>query len=138
MVMVMTIRRTAKRREEMNAAFDKQIEKMRVDESVSTKHTPTPWSVDGHPRDSSGSDWREITAATEPYGPSFVGSVLEANAELIVRAVNSHNALVAALGNLIEYAAGLELMLRAHEIEFNDSGQIETARATLSTMRAVK
>jgi hypothetical protein len=65
-------------------------------------HTPLPWRVGGHPGDSSGTSWRQILADTQPYGPAFVGTALEADARLIARAVNAHAQLVAALEDELE------------------------------------
>lgn len=66
-------------------------------DSETTQPTPLPWRVGGHPQDDSGSDWRQILADTQPFGPVFVGSSLKADAQLIVRAVNNHARLAAAL-----------------------------------------
>ena len=70
-----------------------------MDEMNETAHTPTPWHVDGtsiRASDGYGIDWY-ITEALEQAGDSDPG----ANAEYIVRAVNSHEALLAALEAIV-------------------------------------
>lgn len=65
---------------------------------IEKKHTPTPWCAQYN-----GHYW-DITTAPEQYSP-FLASVFrpenvrdgQANAEHIVRCVNAHDALVAAL-----------------------------------------
>jgi hypothetical protein len=74
-------------------------------------HSPLPWAVGGHPRDKSGSDWREITYQSE-FGTTYMGQALKEDAALIVTAVNSHAALV----NAVKWA------LAASKQELKDSG----------------
>ena len=59
-------------------------------------HSPLPWSVGGHPKDTSGTNWREILFPS-PFGPAYVGQMQKEDAELCVRAVNCHADLLAAL-----------------------------------------
>jgi hypothetical protein len=54
-----------------------------------------------------------------------------ANAEFIVRCVNAHESLIAALSNLIDYAAGLELLLSAEGVGYHDNGQMGSAALAL-------
>ena len=56
-------------------------------------HTAGPWSVGGHPRDDSGTAWREILAPSE-FGPMYIGQAVEENARLL-----------AALEGIIEWAS---------------------------------
>jgi len=68
-------------------------------ESTTAKHTPTPWS-------------RYKNAAHGPEGDCVfvcngIDSPNDANAEFIVRAVNSHEALLAAAKDAIEYCSDL-------------------------------
>jgi hypothetical protein len=62
--------------------------------------TPGPWTVGGHPGDDSGTNWREILAPSA-FGSVYVAQALEADARLIVKAVNSHDALYGALSLLV-------------------------------------
>lgn len=57
-------------------------------------HTPTPWKVGDHPRDNSGTDWREILFES-PFGDAYLGQALKEDAAFIVQAVNEREALVA-------------------------------------------
>ncbi len=65
--------------------------------------TPTPWTVGPHPGNEAGTDWRTILASGE-FGEGYIGEALQEHAALIVRAVNSHAALVAELQRLYEAA----------------------------------
>lgn len=67
---------------------------------MSANYTPIPWEVGSHPRDGSGTEWREILAPSR-FGPTYVGQALAPDAEFVVRAVNSHDALVAALRGMV-------------------------------------
>jgi hypothetical protein len=58
------------------------------------EHTPTPWFVAGQVK-GAGTDWREIHTNSLEFKPSYVGEAINADAEFIVRAVNSHDALLA-------------------------------------------
>lgn len=64
-----------------------------------SKHTPTPWGVPD------GGTQPTITTADESKHIATMadtGDEMEANAAFIVRAVNCHEALVAALKGLVE------------------------------------
>lgn len=67
------------------------------------KHTPTPWEAFTEPE---FSGWWAIRQKTEDGLTHEVGSgdggLEEADAKFIVRAVNSHDALVSALRTLVE------------------------------------
>lgn len=66
-------------------------------EKKDIKHTPTPWKVDDYVM--SGEKYRVFS----PADPVAVASVAgKANAEFIVRAVNSHDELVEAIKNAID------------------------------------
>lgn len=60
---------------------------------VGHMHTPGPWTVGGHPRDKSGTGWREILHDS-PYGPAYLGQALEADAHLIAAAPDMLAALL--------------------------------------------
>lgn len=71
------------------------------------KHTPTPWRIEQHPNPKMGfgiygNERSPISAVyLFPSGETEICNYLtEANAELIVRAVNAHDDLVAALEKL--------------------------------------
>lgn len=66
--------------------------------------SPAPWKVGGHPGDDSGTGWRTILAKC-PFGDMYVAQALETDAKMIVRAVNCHEDLVAALEGLFEHCA---------------------------------
>ena len=74
---------------------------MKTTNQTVAQHSPLPWSVGGHPRDKSGTNWREILFPS-PFGPAYVGQMQKEDAELCVRAVNSHADLLAALEDLLE------------------------------------
>ena len=59
-------------------------------------HTPGPWTVGGHPRDNSGTDWREILAPSD-FGPQYLGQALKENAKLMAAAPELLAALEATL-----------------------------------------
>lgn len=69
-----------------------------------TKHTPTPWKAiknscfwEIQPENRSDSDPYQIGDVCASCPENDVHGLQQANAEFIVRAVNSHDALVAAL-----------------------------------------
>ena len=80
---------------------------MKTTNQTVAQHSPLPWYVGGHPRDKSGTNWREILFPS-PFGPAYVGQMQKEDAELCVRAVNCHADLLAALGALLaeRYACG--------------------------------
>lgn len=57
-------------------------------ETNGTKHMPGPLTVRGHPRDNSGTAWREILAGGE-FGPRYIGQALDVNAERLVACWNA-------------------------------------------------
>lgn len=69
--------------------------------SAETKHTPTPWRVSRHERDACmyvDSDDTVMGGVAALWGGQVGGvETAEANAEIIVRAVNHHAALLAML-----------------------------------------
>ena len=68
-----------------------------------TKHTPTPW------REFSDADGTDImTLSGDHIATIEPGSTCEGNAALIVRAVNAHDELVAALRKIVDSAPGWE------------------------------
>lgn len=72
-----------------------------------SKHTPLPWRIlDNHPKRSCLYIQAEqselmIDQVATLYGPDSTDGMTEANAALIVRAVNSHADLVAALEAIV-------------------------------------
>lgn len=92
------------------------------------KHTPTPWEVN--------------TLAGSPYSEGFSNDTLifdcrpsglqyaeiEANAEFIVRACNSHDALIADMKHIVEYWNG-SVNMSAMEDALNHI--IEVAQAAI-------
>lgn len=91
-----------------------------------------PWSVGGHPRDNSGSDWREITYQSE-FGTTYIGQALKEDAALIVQAVNSHAALVQALKALLPY---LEVELESDAMNTEDEESKQILRSDIEAAQA--
>lgn len=60
-------------------------------------HTPGPWRVGGHPRDNSGTAWREILTDSLPFAPSYVCQAQGRDATLIAAAPDLLAALQGAL-----------------------------------------
>lgn len=73
--------------------------------STEKKHTPTPWTLSG---ESIIKDDICIAVIETDGGYEAPGDEQEANAELIVLAVNSHAALVDALQTLINLHEGID------------------------------
>jgi hypothetical protein len=73
-----------------------------------TKHTPTPWSVQRYGNYNGFSIWAPgAGCVAERWSPSEDKETpFEANAKFICRAVNSHDALLAALIHLRNEARG--------------------------------
>jgi len=63
-------------------------------EALVSEHTPTPWRLEGYSIYSSAHKGRHIVATSDPY---WGLNQNKANAAFIVKAVNSHEALVKAL-----------------------------------------
>lgn len=113
-------------------------------------HTPTPWAIDGDDEGFDGIPYIEIAAGTcgmSSYKPiaqvqptfypgtdDFALEVQDrANAALIVRAVNSHEALVEALKRAEQFIAnGVALGF----IRMPDAGTPDPAHDTLPAIRA--
>jgi len=64
---------------------------------MEAKHSPLPWEARPSSNKGNGTAWRDIVSTGAAFAPCYVGEAIDANAELIVRAVNSHAELVAAL-----------------------------------------
>lgn len=100
-----------------------------------TEHTPTPWRADW--RDIYDSNGDKICTFSE-YNPqweddeTFVRS--EANASHIVRCVNSHDALVKALEDMVDNfnEEKLEWMVSA------EKGAVANARAAIAAAKEEK
>ena len=74
-------------------------------------------------------------ARVEPHGPN--GELNDGDKTVLAQIVRDHNIvpkLVAALNNLIEYAAGLRLILESQNIYPSDGGQLDAARAALAAV----
>ena len=68
---------------------------------MTTQHTPTPWAASGVTVYGSDGGARNTVADTTCCG-SMTREADEANAAFIVRAVNSHDALVAAVTMVLD------------------------------------
>jgi hypothetical protein len=92
-------------------------------------HTPTPWHTGTGP---AARIVYEQTGAAVCDAKTFHGKhereVAEANASLIVRAVNAHDALVESVEDLVRYCGDLELGKRLEAI-------LDRADATLKLAR---
>ncbi len=64
-----------------------------------TEHTPTPWHIGGR-SNIVGADDTLVAPVPRPKGAGAAGR-RDANVALILRAVNSHDALVEAVGELL-------------------------------------
>lgn len=74
---------------------------------MNNKHTPTPWFIsakeqDGYCINSLADEFNPLVAETVDFVPCF-GDDGKANADFIVRAVNSHEALVEACKHAFHY-----------------------------------
>jgi hypothetical protein len=82
------------------------------------ERTKGPWIVGGHPGDKSGTDWRQVLETSSPFAPSYVCQALKQDAEYIVKAVNSHDDLLAALKGC---AAVLDAVLNGNGTDARDT-----------------
>lgn len=98
-------------------------------------HTAVPWRVYENEIRADG-DLRTIVATlSEPPVP-YSAAVMQANAELICRAVNSHDALLAALAEVCEQH---DALLTAHGKPFGWGRLItDNARAAIAAGKAVQ
>jgi hypothetical protein len=111
---------------------------------MGTKHTPTPWRVvngslikdELMPFDRD----ERYTALIATTGGHATGALADANAAFIVRAVNSHEHLVAALRNLVTAS---EAYSTVHAPDSDDitrmlkyADAFDKARAVLAAMEA--
>ena len=89
-----------------------------------TEATPRPWTLNqwGHVGDSNG----------EPI-TWFVGAQAKANRDLIVKAVNAHDALVAALERLVDIVDVRASEFSIHSIKFQVS--VTKAREALEAAK---
>ena len=92
------------------------------------QHSPGPWQVGGHPRDDSGTLWREILAPS-PFGPQYIGQALIENAARIVACVNQHDALIAEVQSLRAALEGIFAQTAKHSRQW---GQAAGAHAFAS------
>ena len=77
---------------------------LRQGDAVSARAKPAtalPWEVGGHPRDNSGTAWREILAENAEFGKVYVAQGFGPDAAYIVTACNAFPQLVAALRDLL-------------------------------------
>jgi hypothetical protein len=94
-------------------------------------HTPTPWRVVPTTVKGAGTKRRDIVTDSGEFSPAFVaGDVDEHDAELIVRAVNSHAALVEALRDMLNDAETMNAPYR-------NEAFCEAARAALEKAGAL-
>jgi hypothetical protein len=108
--------------------------------TTKSEHTPTPWAVDeDHPTSVVFEADTEIEICTTDSGSSAEQGEDEANAALIVRAVNSHAALVEALGDLVEIIDRAGLLNLSNGVQLGQtswyvkaSDRLEYARTALS------
>lgn len=49
-------------------------------------HTPGPWIVGGHPKDGSGTAWREVVSMGTEFKPSYICAAVQEDAQLIAAA----------------------------------------------------
>ena len=95
-------------------------------QQTETTHAPTPWTIDDHRvldiRDSNG----------ESVARVWRSSPRETNAELIVRAVNSHQALLDALEALLDASQIGDAFLRDTDSVSLKVADFKQARAALA------
>jgi len=77
---------------------------------MEAKHSPLPWEARPSSNKGNGTAWRDIVSTGAAFAPCYVGEAIDANAELIVRAVNSHAELVAALRHVLAIYEGPQPM----------------------------
>ncbi len=102
---------------------------------LNADHTPLPWRVGGHPHDNSGSKWREILTDAATFNPAYICQAYLSDAELIVRAVNAHDALVSALREIAAFddeGANARLVKTGSYSSFDEPGSVQIARAALA------
>jgi len=101
---------------------------------MTEKHTPTPWKVQPHdgwmanklpPIEILGADGR-VVACNTSYYPTPIS---EANAAFIVKAVNSHTALVEALTAIHRRAVAFKPELDSYDDMRRDLRHIEATAA---------
>lgn len=96
-------------------------------------HTPTPWDVMVDPR---GRLVHVETSIDNPAGGGFpvcsIPAKREADADFIVLAANSHEALKSALRNLFDYAEQLELVVYVGADSDGEHAVVAEARAALA------
>lgn len=103
------------------------------EDALVSKHTPTPWSMGTKPADArgwspylyGGTDGREVVAKL----PS--GQRAEPDAALIVRAVNTHEALIAASEEILK-AKDLGPDVADNESFFVTAKELRALRAALA------
>ncbi len=66
-----------------------------------TMHTPTPWTIGPSSNPQNGMRWRDLLAKSYNGEDMYVGEALKDNAALIVKAVNSYEAMKEALQTII-------------------------------------
>ena len=97
-----------------------------------SKHTPTPWHLEEIVEGVEELKGMRSICGPDGDAPSVSDYVELADAELIVRAVNSHNALVAALERFVRDADNVADALNITGLD----DAIEQARAALRAARA--
>jgi hypothetical protein len=72
---------------------------MNSKQTMTTSHTPTPWTTGISSNKKNGDAWRDILADWNGK-PLYLGEAQKNDAAFIVRCVNAHDDLVAALKDL--------------------------------------
>ena len=83
-----------------------------------TEHTPIPWTIGPSSNPRNGTAWRDILSTGGVFAPSYVGEALERDAELIVRAVNTHALMLDALRRVEKWASGYGTLTQSEMREF--------------------
>jgi hypothetical protein len=73
---------------------------MNSKQTMTTSHTPTPWTTGISSNKKNGDAWRDILADWQGK-PLYLGEAQKDDAAHIVRCVNAHDDLVAALAAVI-------------------------------------
>jgi hypothetical protein len=103
---------------------------------MSNPHTPLPWRVFGIKNADTGELFYVACSPSDKPG-ALANGLSKENAELIVRAVNSHAVLVEALREIAAFddrGANEHLAKTGSYGAFDEPGAVETARAALAQL----